>query len=49
MFRVKLHRDPEFLDRFHGFVKSGIRGLGFVRADPKIAWPHELAAKLPPE
>jgi len=24
-----------------------VRGLGFVRTDPKIAWPDELVVKLP--
>jgi len=24
-----------------------VRGLGFVRTDPKIPWPAELAVKLP--
>jgi HlyD family secretion protein len=28
-------------------VKTGVRGLGFVRTDPKIPWPADLAVKLP--
>ena len=47
MFRVKLQGDPAVLDKFHKFVKTGVRGLGFVRTDPKIPWPTELAVKLP--
>jgi HlyD family secretion protein len=47
MFRVKLQADPAVLDKLHRFVKTGVRGLGFVRTDPKIAWPDELAMKLP--
>ena len=47
MFRVKLQADPEILDKFHRQVKTGVRGLGFVRTDPKIPWPAELAVKLP--
>jgi HlyD family secretion protein len=47
MFRVKLQIDPAVLTKYHRFVKTGIRGLGFVRTDPKIAWPDELAVKLP--
>ena len=47
MFRVKLQGDPKVLDQYHRFVKTGVRGLGFVRTDPKIAWPAELAVKLP--
>jgi HlyD family secretion protein len=49
MFRVKLQGDTKFLDEYHRFVKTGIRGLGFVRTDPKVAWPAELAVKLPPQ
>jgi len=47
MFRVKLQGDPAVLDKYHRFVKTGVRGLGFVRKDPKIPWPAELAVKLP--
>jgi HlyD family secretion protein len=47
MFRVKLQGDPKVLDQYHRFVKTGVRGLGFVRTDPKISWPDELAVKLP--
>jgi HlyD family secretion protein len=47
MFRVKLQGDPAVLDKYHSAVKTGVRGLGFVRIDPKIAWPAELAVKLP--
>jgi HlyD family secretion protein len=48
MFRVKLQADPEVLKKFHRQVKTGIRGLGFVRTDAKVPWPDELAVKLPP-
>jgi HlyD family secretion protein len=48
MFRVKLQGDPAVLDKYHSAVKTGVRGLGFVRTDPKIAWPDELVVKLPP-
>ena len=47
MFRVKLQADPKVLDQYHRFVKTGVRGLGFVRTDPKTAWPAELVVKLP--
>jgi HlyD family secretion protein len=47
MFRVKLQADPKVLDQYHKFVKTGVRGLGFVRTDPKIDWPAELQVKLP--
>jgi HlyD family secretion protein len=47
MFRVKLQADPEVLKKYHRQVKTGIRGLGFVRTDPKVPWPAELVVKLP--
>ncbi|WP_339085714.1 HlyD family efflux transporter periplasmic adaptor subunit [Hyphomicrobium sp. ghe19] len=47
MFRVKLQGDPAVLDKYHRAVKTGVRGLGFVRIDPKIPWPKELQVKLP--
>lgn len=47
MFRVKLQGDPEVLNKYHRLVKTGVRGLGFVRTDPKIPWPTELVLKLP--
>ena len=48
MFRVKLQGDPKILDQYHRQVKTGVRGIGFVRTDAKITWPDELAVKLPP-
>jgi HlyD family secretion protein len=47
MFRVKLQGDPAVLNKFHRSVKTGVRGLAFVRTDPKVPWPDELQVKLP--
>ena len=47
MFRVKLQGDPKVLDQYHRQVKTGVRGLGFVRTNPTIPWPKELEVKLP--
>jgi HlyD family secretion protein len=47
MFRVKLQADPQVLNKYHREVKTGVRGLGFVRTDPKVPWSPELAVKLP--
>jgi HlyD family secretion protein len=47
MFRVKLQGDPKVLDQYHRFIKTGVRGLGFVRTSSSIAWPDELVVKLP--
>ncbi len=47
MFRVKLQADPKVLSKYHRQVKTGVRGLAFMRTDPSVAWPDELAVKLP--
>lgn len=47
MFRVKLRGDPEVLDKYHRQVKTGVRGLGFVRTDPTVPWPAEMTVRLP--
>ena len=47
MFRVKLQIDPKVLEQYHTQVKTGIRGMGFVRTDTATAWPADLVVKLP--
>jgi HlyD family secretion protein len=47
MFRVKLQADPQVLSKYHRQVKTGVRGLAFVRTDPKVSWPAELTLKMP--
>ncbi|WP_245257442.1 HlyD family secretion protein [Methylocapsa acidiphila] len=47
MFRVKLKLDPQVLQKYHTKVKTGLRGLGFVRTDPTTPWPKDLQVKLP--
>jgi HlyD family secretion protein len=47
MFRVKLTIDPALRGRYENQVKTGIRGIGFVRADKNATWPESLAVKLP--
>ncbi|MFA5123565.1 HlyD family secretion protein [Zavarzinia sp.] len=47
MFRVKLSIDPDLLDRYQAQVKTGVRGMGYVRFDPKAEWPENLALRLP--
>ena len=45
MFRIKLQVDPKF--EHHRQVKTGVRGMGFVRTGSAISWPDDLAVKLP--
>ena len=47
MFRVKLSAAPELRKRYENIIKTGIRGIGFVRSGPNVAWPAKLAVKLP--
>jgi HlyD family secretion protein len=47
IFRIKLQVDPKVLGKYHTQVKTGVRGMGFVRTDTSAAWPDNLAVKLP--
>jgi HlyD family secretion protein len=47
MFRIKLKIDPDILQTFHTRVKTGVRGIGFVRTKADVAWPKDLQIKLP--
>jgi HlyD family secretion protein len=46
IFRVKLQIDPKILTKYYSEVKTGIRGMGFVRTDTAVLWPQNLAVKL---
>ena len=47
VFRVKLQIDPDVLRQYESRVKTGVRGLGFVRTKTGITWPTELQVQLP--
>jgi HlyD family secretion protein len=47
MFRVKLKIDAQVLQKFYTRVKTGVRGLGFVRTKADVEWPADLQVKLP--
>ncbi len=47
MFRIKLKVDAQVLQAFYTRVKTGIRGIGFVRTKPDVKWPADLQVKLP--
>ena len=47
MFRVKLQAPPEMLKNMEERVKSGLRGVGYVRTARDAEWPTKLAVKLP--
>jgi HlyD family secretion protein len=47
MFRVKLKINQDVLQQFYTRVKTGVRGMGFVRAKADVEWPADLQVKLP--
>ncbi len=47
MFRVKLKVDPDLLRKYTSRVKTGVRGIGFVRTKVDVAWPDSLQIKPP--
>ena len=47
MFRIKLKIDPDVLQQFYTRVKTGVRGMGFVRTKADVEWPADLQVKLP--
>lgn len=47
MFRVKLKIAPELLKKYQNQVKTGVRGVAYVRVRGDAAWPERLAVKLP--
>jgi HlyD family secretion protein len=47
MFRVKARLDPELLQRHLKQVKTGVPGVAYLRLDPQVEWPEDLAIKVP--
>ncbi len=47
VFRVKLTIPRDLLEQFETYVKSGIRGRGFVKTRPDIDWPDALRVTIP--
>ena len=47
MFRVKLRIAPQLLRQYESRVKTGVRGVAYVRTDSATPWPDTLAVKLP--
>jgi HlyD family secretion protein len=48
MFRMKLKVDPQVLQAYYARVKTGVRGMGFVRTNADVAWPADLQANVAP-
>ena len=47
MFRVKAQIDRELLQKHLQLVKTGLPGVAWVKTDPNLAWPDNLAVKVP--
>jgi HlyD family secretion protein len=47
MFRIKLKVPPEIVMPYIERIKTGVRGVGYVRLDDKVAWPAFLERPLP--
>jgi len=48
MFRVKLQVPPDLVRPHIERIKTGVRGVGYVRLDDSVAWPAFLERRFPP-
>ena len=49
MFRIKLQVPPELVLPYIERIKTGVRGMGYVRLDDTVAWPEFLERHFPPK
>jgi HlyD family secretion protein len=47
MFRVKVQLPPERVEPYLERVKTGIRGVAYIRVDPMTPWPAFLETRFP--
>ena len=47
MFRVKVQLPPERVKPYLERIKTGIRGVAYVRVDPSAEWPDSLGPQFP--
>jgi len=47
MFRVKIQLPKEFAAQYVKRIKTGVRGIGYVKVDPSVAWPPWLQNVVP--
>ncbi|MFL5349197.1 MAG: HlyD family secretion protein [Hyalangium sp.] len=48
MFRVKIQVPKELASRYVERIKTGIRGVGYVKVDPSATWPAKLQKTVAP-
>ncbi|MGF1475268.1 MAG: HlyD family secretion protein [Geminicoccaceae bacterium] len=49
VFRVRVRIPPELVANRTTHVKTGIRGVAYVRLRPSVEWPERLNRRMPPE
>ena len=49
MFRVKIRVPEQMVESYLDVVKTGVRGVGYVKLDEQAAWPPFLQNLLPPK
>ena len=47
MFRVKLSINPDLLKKYEEKVKTGVRGVAYVRESTSVAWGETLSKPIP--
>lgn len=47
IFRIKISIDEALLQQYQDVVKTGVRGIGWVRTDHQANWPDNLQVRLP--
>ena len=46
MYRVKAKIDPDFLDRYQKYIKTGVTGEAYIKIDEDKNWPEYLKGPL---
>lgn len=49
VFRVKVKIPPELVRERIEHVKTGVRGVAYVKLSPSVDWPEALDRRIPPE
>lgn len=49
VFRVRVKIPPELVSKRIEHVKTGVRGVAYVKLSPSLAWPASLDRRIPPE
>lgn len=47
VFRVRVRVPPRLVERHTEHVKTGLRGVAYVRLDPDATWPERLERRIP--